>query len=78
MGCKTTTPTEEELVKETVKKGGGTLYKKKKDSKRERKLMSLHILPVFLLWWPTKEKQVREDAGAWEPGDIRPVNSTKH
>lgn len=47
MGCKITTPTEEELVKETVKKGGKTYTKK--DSKRKRKLMSLHILPVFLL-----------------------------
>lgn len=61
MGSKTTAPTEEELVKETVKEGGEKLNKK--DNKRERKLMTLHILPVFLLWRPTKEKQVREDVG---------------
>lgn len=35
MGCKTTTHTEEELVKETVKKGGGNLYKKGQQEGKE-------------------------------------------
>ncbi len=54
-------PTEEELVKETVKKRGKPKQKGQQEGKG--KLMTLHILPVFLLWRPTKEKPVRENVG---------------